>query len=167
MVKDHEVKPFATLPISAQTTAPILSAFFQHHRIPTLQQLTAENFPDVMKHPAKPLVVLAAFDMERMSKTELGRSVEKLTSIAKQWQASAGRLTDTRPTIFVWMDGERWGKWLKSMYGIKRDNMPSVVIVDHSVSQFSNGISRQIPTDYTFNSDCYTMILILARHRCA
>ncbi|KAB5592742.1 Protein disulfide isomerase [Ceratobasidium theobromae] len=132
VVKDHEVKPFATLPISAQTTAPILSAFFQHHRIPTLQQLTAENFPDVMKHPAKPLVVLAAFDMERMSKTELGRSVEKLTSIAKQWQASAGRLTDTRPTIFVWMDGERWGKWLKSMYGIKRDNMPSVVIVDHS-----------------------------------
>lgn len=132
VVKDHELKPFATLPLSAQTTAPILGAFFQHHRIPTLQQLTAENFPDVMKHPAKPLVVLVAFDKERISSTELGNSIEKLTAIAKQWQKSAVRLTDTRPTIFVWMDGERWSKWLKSMYGIDREDMPAIVIVDHS-----------------------------------
>ncbi|CAE6396609.1 unnamed protein product [Rhizoctonia solani] len=132
VIKDHETKPFSVLPLSAQTTVPILEAFFQHHRIPTLQQLTAENFPDVMKHPAKPLVVLAAFDMENMPKTKLGEEIEKLTSIAKRWQTSAVRLTDTRPTIFVWMDGDRWSKWLKSMYGIKREDMPTVVIVDHS-----------------------------------
>ncbi|KAG8688702.1 hypothetical protein FRC11_004943 [Ceratobasidium sp. 423] len=132
VVKDHEVTPFAVLPLSTQTTVPILGVFFQHHRIPTLQQLTAENFPDVMKHPAKPLVVLAAFDMENMSKTQLGEQIEKLTLTAKRWQTSAVRLTDTRPTIFVWMDGDRWGKWLKSMYGIKREDMPTVVIVDHS-----------------------------------
>ncbi|CAE6471161.1 hypothetical protein ACGC1H_001002 [Rhizoctonia solani] len=132
VVKDHEVTPFSVLPLSTQATVPVLGAFFQHHRIPTLQQLTAENFPDVMKHPAKPLVVLAAFDMENMSKTRLGEQVEKLTSIAKRWQTSAVRLTDTRPTIFVWMDGDRWSKWLKSMYGIKREDMPTVVIVDHS-----------------------------------
>ncbi|CAE6365890.1 unnamed protein product [Rhizoctonia solani] len=132
VIKDHETKPFSVLPLSAQTTVPILGAFFQHHRIPTLQQLTAENFPDVMKHPAKPLVVLAAFDMENMPKTQLGEEIEKLTSVAKRWQTSAVRLTDTRPTIFVWMDGDRWSKWLKSMYGIKREDMPTVVIVDHS-----------------------------------
>ncbi|KAJ1308330.1 hypothetical protein OPQ81_004040 [Rhizoctonia solani] len=132
VVKDHEVTPFSVLPLSDQTTVPVLGAFFQHHRIPTLQQLTAENFPDVMKHPAKPLVVLVAFDMENMSKTQLGAQIETLTSIAKRWQTSAVRLTDTRPTIFVWMDGDRWGKWLKSMYGIKREDMPTVVIVDHS-----------------------------------
>ncbi|QRW15750.1 thioredoxin [Rhizoctonia solani] len=132
VVKDHETKPFSVLPLSTQTTVPILGAFFQHHRIPTLQQLTAENFPDVMKHPAKPLVVLAAIDMENMPKTQLGEEIEKLTSIAKRWQTSAVRLTDTRPTIFVWMDGDRWSKWLKRMYGIKREDMPTVVIVDHS-----------------------------------
>lgn len=89
-----------------------------------------------MKHPDKPLVVLTAFDMAQMSKTDLAASIERLTGIAKQWQGQAVRLTDTRPTIFVWMDGDKWSKWLKSMYGVKKDNMPAIIIVDHHVSCF-------------------------------
>ncbi|KAG9084829.1 hypothetical protein FRC06_003878 [Ceratobasidium sp. 370] len=130
-IKDHNLKPFADFPLTAATTPSAINGFFQHHRIPTLQQLTAENFQDVMKHPAKPLVVLTAFDTEKMSKTDLAASIEKLSDIAKRWQGQAVRLTDTRPTIFVWMDGERWSKWLKSMYGVKKEHMPVTVIVDH------------------------------------
>ena len=145
VIKDHETKPFSTLPLSSQTTAQVIGAFFQHHRIPTIQQLTAENFPDVMKHPAKPLVVLAAFDMEHMSSIELGNAIEELTAIAKQWQTSAIRLTDNRPTIFVWMDGEKWSKWLKSMYGIKRERMPAVVIIDHNRLVYWDTDSNKVP----------------------
>ncbi|KAG8692770.1 hypothetical protein FRC09_010967 [Ceratobasidium sp. 395] len=130
-IKDHSLKPFAEFPITAAASPSVINAFFQHHRIPTLQQLTAENFQDVMKHPAKPLVVLTALDTEKMSKTDLAASIEKLSDIAKRWQGQAVRLTDTRPTIFVWMDGDRWSKWLKSMYGIQKEQLPRTVIVDH------------------------------------
>lgn len=130
-IKDHDQTPFAELPLTAASNTQIVNAFFQHHRIPVLQELTSENFADVMKHPAKPLVVLTAFDMEKMPKTELAASIERLSDIAKRWQRQAVRLTDTRPTIFVYMDGERWSKWLKSMYGIRKELLPSTVIVDH------------------------------------
>ncbi|QRV87234.1 thioredoxin [Ceratobasidium sp. AG-Ba] len=131
VIKDHDRQPFAQFPLTAVSTTPLISTFFQHHRTPVLQQLTSENFADVMKHPAKPLVVLTAFDMEKMPKTELSESIEKLSDIAKRWQRQAVRLTDTRPTIFVYMDGERWSKWLKSMYGIRKERLPATVIVDH------------------------------------
>ncbi|KAG8740625.1 hypothetical protein FRC10_004083 [Ceratobasidium sp. 414] len=130
-IKDHNLKPFADFQLSAAASPSAINTFFQHHRTPTLQQLTSENFQDVMKHPAKPLVVLTAFDTEKMSQADLAASVEKLSDIARGWQGQAVRLTDTRPTIFVWMDGERWSKWLKSMYGIRKEQMPVTVIVDH------------------------------------
>jgi len=152
VIKDQDRKPFAELPLSSQTTAPIVTKFFQHHRIPTLQQLTAENFPDVMKHPDRPLVVLTAFNMAQMSKTDLVTSIEKLSSIAKQWQGQAVRLTDTRPTIFVWMDGDKWGKWLKSMYGVKQESMPATIIVDHHRLLYYDTDSSKAPIHLTHDS---------------
>ncbi|KAG9096733.1 hypothetical protein FS749_007856 [Ceratobasidium sp. UAMH 11750] len=144
-IKDHSLKPFADFPLKAATTPLAINTFFQHHRIPTLQQLTGENFQDVMKHPAKPFVVLTTFDTEKMSKSDLAASIEKLADIAKGWQGQAVRLTETRPTIFVWMDGERWSKWLKSMYGITKERMPATVIVDHHRLLYYDHDSGKVP----------------------
>jgi thioredoxin domain-containing protein 5/protein disulfide-isomerase len=67
-----------------------------------------------------------------------------LEGISRTW-AKEGRSKDKeRETVFVWMDGRKWGKWLKNMYGIKDVSKvgadSGVVIVDHQVCTGSVGV---------------------------
>ena len=57
-----------------------------------------------------------------------------LKSIGKQWRE--GAKVGQREVVFTWMDGERWSKWLKSMYGIidsGTTESPSIIVADHAV----------------------------------
>lgn len=72
----------------------------------------------------KPLVVIVA-----APPSEYTQTVEKVKDLARSWKDSKSR----GDVVFTWMDADRWGKWLKSMYGIKADVAPQVVVANHSV----------------------------------
>jgi len=63
--------------------------------------------------------------------------LRELDAISQAWVAEGRSRDKERETVFVWMDGRKWGKWLKSMYGIKDVRKAGadarVVIVDHQV----------------------------------
>lgn len=73
------------------------------------------------------------------------KQLANLERISKVWAKDGDAKDKARDTVFVWMDGRKWGKWLKNMYGIKDVSEVknpngsvgggvAVVVVDHSVS---------------------------------
>ena len=80
---------------------------------------------------APPLVLIAA-----VSKKNGLNSLKKLKRIGKKWREEKAQ-NGARDVVFAWMDASKWGKWLKSMYGIKgadeAQNAP-IVVADHNVS---------------------------------
>ena len=94
-------------------------------------QLDSDTFQSVMnpKHISAPLVVIVT-----VSEKNRQDVIPTLRSIGKQWRE--GEKVGQREVAFTWMDGERWSKWLKSMYGIVDTGMaetPSVIVADHAV----------------------------------
>lgn len=88
-------------------------------------ELDADTFQDVMNAPHKPLVVIAAAPA-----TQLQNTAADVQRIARQWKSAKGDAGVT----FVWMDTDKWAKWLKSMYGMKAQSDAQVVVANHSVS---------------------------------
>jgi len=99
------------------------------NRLPSALQLDSDTFQSVMspKHMSAPLVVISV-----VSEKNRQNVISAMKSIGKQWRESvkAGQ----REVVFAWMDGERWSKWLKSMYGVVDSptaESPSVIVADH------------------------------------
>jgi len=100
------------------------------HRFPRVAQLTTDNFISIMKNPTQPFIVLAALSSEDNT---LQENIALLKSAAKNWEQKEGSDKWVRGAVFVWMDADKWGSWLKSQYGIKKARLPSVVVADHQV----------------------------------
>jgi hypothetical protein len=107
-----------------------LSRWLLSNRLPTALELGQETFQSVMNAPHGPLVVLVAADSDQAPDVE-----DRVKDVALRWRERSEKyVDDRREVVFTWMDSAKWGKWLKSMYGVKGDSLPAVVIVDHSVS---------------------------------
>ncbi|KZT63979.1 thioredoxin-like protein [Daedalea quercina L-15889] len=125
-LKDHDVVPAALFRLPDGPSArdkDALVSWLLKNRLPTSMQLDSDTFQDVMNAPHKPLVVIAAAPGAQLQNT-----AADVQRIAKQWRNAKG---DSGVT-FVWMDSEKWGKWLKSMYGIRAGNDAQVIVADHS-----------------------------------
>ena len=124
-----------------------MKTWLLHNRIPGAVALTQDTFQDVMSAPHHPLVVIAA-----VQPSQEYTAPEKIREIAKEWRSmldrervvsivsadedsGKGKKDKARDVVFTWMDAEKWGSWMKSMYGIKAgaDAEPSIVIADHNV----------------------------------
>jgi thioredoxin domain-containing protein 5 len=120
------------------SSAPIdtntISTWLLHNRLPTTMELNQESFQAVMNAPNKPLVVIVATFKDKEESVR-----EKLTTVGLRWRArmeGMGNDVGRRPVVFTWMDRDRWGTWLKGMYGIKEgDGVDGLVtvITDHEV----------------------------------
>jgi len=81
------------------------------------------------KYISAPLVVIAV-----VSEKNRESVISAMKSIGKQWRE--GEKVGQREIAFAWMDGERWSKWLKSMYGVAdagATETPRVIVADHTV----------------------------------
>lgn len=115
-IKDHNARtPIASLPFPADAppAAQNVSRFLQDNKLPTVVELDAANFKEIMKDPRGPVVVLAGFTTT--DERRLRANVELLRTVATAWR-KGGRKFE-QGAIFAWMDGNKWGKWLKQNYG--------------------------------------------------
>ncbi|KAG8900294.1 hypothetical protein FRB99_006135 [Tulasnella sp. 403] len=129
-IKHDEVA--GTFNVDPTTPVQSISQWLVENKLPLSDELTGDNFQTIMRSSSPSLVVLVAIDTDVRKGSALRQDTAALNEMARTWHASGRRVND-RPVVFVWMDGgnrER-GKWLKSMYGIKKNAMPAVVIADH------------------------------------
>ncbi|KAG8883171.1 hypothetical protein FRB97_007106 [Tulasnella sp. 331] len=129
VVKQSEVTN--TLPITTSTTVSDISQWLTENKLPTSAELNGQNFQTIMKGENGPYVVIAALDTDDALAERLVVEKAKLHGMARDWHKT-GKKVNGRSVLFVWMDAKTWGKWLKSMYGIKAHNLPTVIVADHT-----------------------------------
>ncbi|KAH9936885.1 thioredoxin-domain-containing protein [Epithele typhae] len=130
-LKDHDsAVPAAvhTIPALITTTSERqeLVDWLVRNRLPTALELEQDNFQDIMNAQHKPLVVIAP-----AAKDSKAATAKAVTDLARQWRDAK----ETAPVVFAWMDADRWGAWLKSMYGLRAGagaGAPAVVVANHA-----------------------------------
>ena len=108
-----------------------VETWLMKNKFPRVAQLTTDNFISIMKNPTQPFVVLAAL---RTEGDTLEANIALLKNAARKWEERDGGSNGwARGAVFVWMDVDKWGSWLKGQYGITKARAPSVVVADHQV----------------------------------
>jgi hypothetical protein len=135
--------PTAVLPGTPTTSRGELKDWLLANKLPGYLELTQDTFQSVMNAPHAPLVVIVPSNEKMEEKIE-----EKVKAMAGVWKEKTGGTGlvgggkgkgPGREVIWAWMDGERWGDWMKSMYGLgigegDRDLASvKVVIASHKV----------------------------------
>ncbi|KAI0655239.1 thioredoxin-domain-containing protein [Cubamyces menziesii] len=110
-------------PLSTAQERQGLVDWLVHNRLPTALELDSDNFQDVMNAPHKPLVVIVG-----TPKNEMEQVAREVRTLARQWRDAR----ETVPVVFTWMDADKWGSWLKSMYGVKANALPKAIVANHS-----------------------------------
>jgi hypothetical protein len=121
---------FSHLPIgslSFPTDKDRLNRFVNLHRFPPLVQLVSGKYQEIMKGDSRAIVVLGALHKG----DEGAKEREKLEAVARAWKR--GGRSFEQPVWFVWVEGDRWSGWLRQSYGIKKKDLPAVVVVDPAV----------------------------------
>jgi hypothetical protein len=112
-----------------------------------------------MNAPHSPLVVITP-----NTQATRERVATKTRELGKKWRhhvsdeadsAKGGRkdLLQEKDVVFVYMDADRWGKWMKSMYGLKASS-EDVVITDHKVLFFYHPCMTQLTNAPTILDTC-------------
>ncbi|KAI8984891.1 thioredoxin-domain-containing protein [Trametes punicea] len=127
-LKDHDANVPAAVymfsrPLSTVAERQGLVDWLLRNRLPTALELDSDNFQDVMNAAHKPLVVIVG-----TPKHELERTARKVRELARQWRDAR----ETASVVFTWMDADKWGSWLKSMYGLKSGSLPRAIVANHS-----------------------------------
>jgi len=139
---ESEYIPTASFHITSGISPAEVHAFLGRNAIPLVTELTSDNFQTIMTartFDPKPLVVIMATKPE--SKTE---AIRLLSAGEEHWRKEdKEKSAPTRDVLWTYMEGDKWGSWLKSMYGIKSSKMPTFVVADHSnlifYDKYSNG----------------------------
>jgi hypothetical protein len=110
--------------VSATTTAADIIEWAQLHKTPLVRQLDADNSDEILSTDR--LVVMAVSDPANAQVHDRTVSVLKQSArIMMNREDAAGR------AIFVWLDGVKWGDYVRRVYGNEiADKKPSIVIAD-------------------------------------
>jgi hypothetical protein len=119
-------QPIASL--SFPTEPGKLEQFVDLHRHPILTHLTKANYADMMKSTARAIVVLGAVHAGVEGESE----IRELEDVARAWRR--GGRGFQQPVWFAWVEGDKWSGWLRQAYGIRKSELPTVVVIDTPVS---------------------------------
>ncbi|OSD01995.1 thioredoxin-domain-containing protein [Trametes coccinea BRFM310] len=127
-IKDNEPNVPAAVytfsrPLSTVAERQDLVDWLLRNRFPTALELDSDNFQDVMNAPHKPLVVIVGTPRDALAET-----AQQVRELARRWRDAREGV----PVVFTWMDADKWGSWLKSMYGIKKGALPRAIVANHS-----------------------------------
>jgi len=134
--KDHDSdNPASHLHGFPTTPVETMRTWLMSHRTPSFVELSSGSFQSIMNAPQEPLVLIAA-----VTEKVRDQAMVALKTLATEWKLKTGGSGELngKQVIFTYMDAEKWEKWLKSMYGIKKhhdDDLADVkvVIADHKV----------------------------------
>jgi hypothetical protein len=148
--KDHELTPSDSLNFtnvhststsvdrqeSQKKEAEVEIAKWIHgKKLPSLDEFTSLNFGDYMEKGqsrVKSYVAIAALSPTTLGEDRTKRYQDELRQTAKAWQGAMKTINpDAKPVHFVWVDADKWSKYLSSTYGIKPNRPePLLVLVD-------------------------------------
>ncbi|WVQ77445.1 protein disulfide-isomerase domain [Cryptococcus sp. DSM 104548] len=124
----YSPQPVGTIALPASPSD--LNRFVNQHKFPTVVQLDSSNFQSLMRSDSRAVVVLGAVHKGEAGKKELDQFAE----IARAWKRGGRKFQ--QPVWFVWVEANKWSRWLKQFYTIKKTDIPAVVVVDTPNEQY-------------------------------
>ena len=152
--KDHEAQyPVSSYNITSQATSTTtdlnedrqisqnsITQWLQTNKFATLTELTGNNFKDYMEdgqQRQESYVVLTALSKKRLGEAGFASRKSEMEKIAKAWRQALKFTPKDKPTHFVWVDTDLWGKYLSVTYGIDTSSPdPPMIVTDPSRHQF-------------------------------
>lgn len=151
--KNHKEFPASGLDMSAHATSTDsdpkeerskhianVVQWIHGNRYPILAELTAGNYKDYTEDgqiKRESFIVLAAISQERLGADATGKWKAELEKISTAWQEGLRFTPRDKPAHFVWVDADKWAKWLHQHYGSKNDaREPSVIIANPTREQY-------------------------------
>lgn len=174
--KDHEVTPIDSMNFtqlhSTSTSSDRqesqrkqaerdVSAWLHGKKHPFLTELTGINFKDYMEDGqgrAESYVAVAALNPEILGANAMRKHQDELRQTARAWhQAMKVVNPEAKPVNFVWVDGDKWGKYLQATYAIRPNRPePLLIITDPAWEKFyptdMNSQSIRIDQDQIFRA---------------
>lgn len=138
--KDHSLSPSSSFALPAstltsRTRTDLILEWLRTAKLALVTELTGESYADIMSTAGNPpLVGVVVLSPKRLGEG-LAQAVLDVQKLAKGWEARVKKegQHDTRAVIWSWVDGDKWGSWAKSLYGVKAGLEPVVVIGDPKV----------------------------------
>lgn len=149
-VKDHVREPSAYFFLAGVLESDLeehsrdLDHFLVTHRFPSSFELTSTNFQEVMRGSTADAIVIAPVTQDSQPGP---KDVEQtLAATRKAWTSNLMTPNGkTLPALFVWMDVDRWEDWLQKMYGFKKSEAGSrVILANHKVQRFPPFLCRSL-----------------------
>ncbi|KAM0751141.1 thioredoxin-like protein [Meredithblackwellia eburnea MCA 4105] len=157
--KEHSQTPSSTFPLPP-STAPSRARkestveWFRTAKLLPVSELNSQTFGDIMSQKATPpLVGLAVLSPKALGLGGMQTAKTDLRKLADSWMETVrkDRLDGEREVIWAWVDGDRWGGWVKSLYGVKVGSEPVIVVADPKALTYwktgINGAKIQITGD--------------------
>lgn len=151
--KNHDAHPAMSYNFSSRATSTDVDLtaersliekdvthWLHSNKLPVLAELTSSNYQSYMEEgqaKAPSFVVLAAVSRGRLGQDGADEQIYGLEKVAKTWLQGLRFTPRAKSTNFVWVDSDKWSRFLSSKYGFKPfDKMPTVLVLDPTNDQY-------------------------------
>lgn len=133
VLKDDLQKNYPSTSIDSFSNHKDIKEWIQLEKYPLVPAMDSENYEDILGGDR--LVVLGVFNpSEEAQFIKVKTSLKNIAKLYYRQIKKRGGSEDGRSVIFTWLDGTRWGDYVNGVYGLTKDDVPTVLIADSVVS---------------------------------
>lgn len=92
----------------------------QAEKLPLVPELSGANHDELMKSPRRSLIVLASISEASSGADAAEKARSELKTFAKTWRFSSEAEKAKMRVQWVWVDVDKWGKYLKVRCAVRR-----------------------------------------------
>jgi hypothetical protein len=133
VLKDELQKNYPSSSVESFSNREEIKEWIQSEKYPLVPAMDSQNYEDILG--GNRLVVLGVF--RPLEGPQFIKAKNSLKNIAKSYYQQIkekGGSEDGKSVIFAWLDGTRWSDYIYGVYGLSKNDLPTVLIADPVVS---------------------------------
>ncbi|RHZ80306.1 hypothetical protein Glove_137g149 [Diversispora epigaea] len=111
-----------------------LKKWIQAEKYPLVPFVDSENYEDILGGPG--LVVLGIVDPNKVQTFSMNKDFMKEVARIYYQQIKERGSEDGRGVIFALLDGNKWADYVYGVYGLKQNDLPTVIISDPKANKY-------------------------------
>jgi hypothetical protein len=102
-----------------------IQTWVQKEKFPIVNEIGLNNAEEILK--SDHLLAFALFNGDK----DLDKQKKEFKTMTEAWLDKGNKNSNI---LFVWLDGVKWSDYVKKVFGIKKSELPRIVIADPKVS---------------------------------
>ena len=133
VLKDELQKSYPSASAESFSNRENIKEWIQSEKYPLVPAMDSQNYEDILG--GNRLVVLGVF--RPLEGPQFTKSKNRLKDVARSYYQQIKEKNgseDGKSVIFAWLDGTRWSDYIYGVYGLSKNDLPTVLIADPEVS---------------------------------